>query len=105
MNNTETILQEYRANMDLYREMATMLPQQLNRIFREAGITVAAIEQRIKSEESLKGKLELKGSKYNSIYDITDIVGVRVITFYIDDIDKKLPPSSKDSLMSIGKTP
>ena len=88
MNNTETILQEYRANMDLYREMATMLPQQLNRIFREAGITVAAIEQRIKSEESLKGKLELKGSKYNSIYDITDIVGVRVITFYIDDIDK-----------------
>lgn len=88
MNNIDSILQEYRANLDLYREMATMLPQQLNRIFREASIVVAAIEQRVKSEESLKGKLELKGDKYESIYDITDIVGVRVISFYIDDIDK-----------------
>ena len=31
--------------------------------------------------------MELKGAKYKSLADITDIIGLRVITFYLDDVD------------------
>ena len=69
-------------------QMAEVIPERLKGFFAEAGIIVAAVEHRVKTEESLAGKLRLKGGKYKDIFDITDIVGIRVITFYIDDVDK-----------------
>ncbi|MCR5352043.1 MAG: hypothetical protein K6E35_06090 [Bacteroidales bacterium] len=84
----EAILQEYREQLPRFRKMSSDVYARLQATFRDAGLQVAAIESRVKSEASLAGKLELKGSKYASLADITDILGLRVITFYIDDVDK-----------------
>lgn len=84
----ESILEEYQNNLTRFREVEQEVKQRLNDTFREAGLIVAAIESRIKAYDSLAGKLELKGQKYKSLADITDILGLRVITFYIDDVDK-----------------
>lgn len=48
---------------------------------------ILAIEHRVKAEDSLAGKLELKGEKYSSLADITDILGCRIICFFADDVD------------------
>ena len=82
------LLEQYRNLLPVYRQMADVIPERLKGFFEEAGIIVAAVEHRVKSEDSLAGKLALKGSKYSSIHDITDLIGIRVITFYIDDVDK-----------------
>lgn len=84
----EAILQEYRTNLPYFEETAAAVTATIRETLDKAGIIVAAIESRVKTEGSLAGKLELKGAKYKSLADITDIIGLRVITFYIDDVDK-----------------
>ena len=86
--HSQELLEQYRSLLPVYSEMAEIIPEKLKGFFDDAGLIVAAVEHRVKTEGSLTGKLQLKGSKYSSIYDITDIIGIRVITFYIDDVDK-----------------
>ncbi len=84
----EAILSEYRDNLPLFEEAARKVYDVLKKTLDDAGLLVAALEYRVKSEDSLAGKLELKGGKYHSLKDITDVIGLRIITFYIDDVDK-----------------
>ena len=84
----EAILEEYRENLPRFEEVAREIRAALQKTFDDADLLLAGIESRVKTEKSLAGKLELKGSKYATLADITDIIGLRVITFYIDDVDK-----------------
>ena len=84
----QAILEEYREHLPLFEKMKEKVQAQLKQVFEEAGLIVASIEGRVKTEKSLAGKLELKGAKYATLADITDIIGLRVITFYSDDVDK-----------------
>lgn len=86
--HAQELLAQYESLLPVYTQMAEVIPGKLKEFFDEAGIIVAALEHRVKTESSLAGKLRLKGSKYSDIHDITDLVGIRVITFYIDDVDK-----------------
>lgn len=86
--HSESLLQEYRENLPLFKEARRQLTDRITEILHDAGILVASVESRVKTESSLAGKLELKGAKYKTLADITDIVGLRVITFYLDDVDK-----------------
>ena len=84
----QSILDEYRRDLPLFQEAAGTVMSQIKSTLADAGVIVAAVESRVKAYDSLYGKLELKGHKYRSLADITDILGLRVITFYIDDVDK-----------------
>ena len=86
--HSQLILDEYRERLPQMEQ----LKEEVLRMLREAvdrnGLVVTAIEARVKTEESLAGKLALKGQKYACLDDITDIIGARIITFYTDDVDR-----------------
>ena len=84
----EMILEEYREAKPVLERMLVEIPALLRETLAKNGILVTAVDARIKTEESLKGKLELKGAKYATLSDITDIFGGRIITFYTDDVDR-----------------
>lgn len=85
--NSEMILDEYREKLPVFERMKTVVLDLLRTCLDENNIIVSGLEARVKTEQSLTGKLELKGSKYHSLDDITDILGARIITFYSDEVD------------------
>ncbi len=86
--HSQIILDEYREALPVFEHMQTEVQAKLRDALDRNGITVTTIETRIKTEESLAGKLALKGAKYTSLSDITDILGGRIVTFYTDDVDR-----------------
>ena len=84
----QLILDEYRDSLPLLEQMKEEVLTKLREALDRNGLYVTAIEARIKTEESLAGKLALKGAKYATLADITDVLGARIITFYTDDVDR-----------------
>ena len=82
------ILEEFRELAPVFEKMKQTVMSALDEKIRENGLYITGMEARVKAEKSLAGKLELKGAKYATLSDITDILGVRIITFYSDDVDK-----------------
>lgn len=85
---TELILSEYRESRPVLERLMDDVLTELRTALNRAGLVVTAIEARVKTEQSLAGKLALKGDKYATLTDITDLVGARVITYYTDDVDR-----------------
>ena len=86
--HSEMILEEYRSALPVFEKMQAEVAEKIRAALYRNGLIVTAVETRIKTEESLAGKLALKGAKYSSLRDITDILGARIITFYTDDVDR-----------------
>ena len=86
--HSSMLLDSYREQLPQYRILRQVVMDKLGDLVKHAGINLNAIESRIKTEDSFVGKLERKGSKYQSLNDITDIFGARIITFYNEDVDR-----------------
>lgn len=85
--HAQEILNQYLELKPQYTELKDVVVSQLKKNIKKAGLWLATVEARVKTEESLTGKLELKGSKYRDLFDVTDILGARIITFYNDELD------------------
>lgn len=84
----EMILEEYDEKEELLRQLEKEVKQRLNDVLVARGVSNFHITHRVKDRESLKGKLIRKSGKYRSIFDLTDLVGFRVICYFSDRVDE-----------------
>jgi len=91
MTKTEEILKQYDDQEDFYKEFASDMESLILEIINHKNINFFSISKRktvIKSRESLVKKIDHTVNKYKSIRDVTDIVALRIITYFEDDVDK-----------------
>lgn len=82
------ILEDFNRLRPDYVELGDVVHNCMDELVKSAGLSILGIEHRIKTEKSLAGKLERKGGDYyHSIDDLTDLMGIRIICFYADEVD------------------
>lgn len=81
------LVKEYEVERDKYQSFARTVDNLLVRLLASEGITVHSVGHRCKTVNSLRGKVEKKRS-YETLSQITDLAGVRLITHYEDDVHK-----------------
>ena len=84
----EMLLGQYHDLLPRLQELEQQVYTMLSDALEHMGIELNTLEHRIKTEQSFIGKLERKGQKYKDISDVTDLLGVRIVTFFTDDVDK-----------------
>lgn len=67
---------------------ALKLETLLKDVLSESSIAVHSVSNRVKSRESLQRKLSKPGAAYRDLADMTDVVGVRIICYFDDDVDR-----------------
>ena len=85
-NRKANLLKEYDNNVKRYEYMRSLVTNLIEELLREEKIN--SITSRVKERVSLEGKIDRKGEQYQCINDITDLVGIRIITYYSDDVDR-----------------
>lgn len=91
MDNAETILKEYDAELARFQGAEKEVRGELEKILNDRRIISRnpIITSRVKERISLKDKILSKAS-YNNLTDVTDILGFRVIVYLENDVDKVL---------------
>lgn len=88
MANKANVLAQYDKQHKKYERFAKEVEHQLHSILAEEGIVCNAITSRVKERDSLDKKIDIKMDKYSNLAEITDIAGIRVITYYDNDVDR-----------------
>ncbi|XDD53000.1 GTP pyrophosphokinase family protein [Leptospira sp. WS4.C2] len=84
-NNTD--INKYPELIQSYTSFAKKIEELLSSLLKSHDIKTASIESRIKTFESFKEKIKRPEKSYlNPFQDITDIVGLRIITYLNSDL-------------------
>ena len=88
-SSVDDIVALYVKEERLYEDCTSRLRELLERLLEGAGLTdrLHTVTCRRKKPEKLREKLLKGDGRYSSLDDITDLVGIRVVTYFADDVD------------------
>jgi ppGpp synthetase/RelA/SpoT-type nucleotidyltranferase len=69
------------------RDLGPVVVNLVRELLRARSIRVHSVNHRIKVKKDVRRKLNEKGDAYTSLADMHDLLGVRIITFFPDEVD------------------
>lgn len=109
-NKRYPLVSLYQQKRELvYQPFSNILEVLLQNLFGSSEINVHQISSRVKSVSSFADKLRKKDGKYEILSDMTDLIGLRIITYLESDVDNVYKSLKRnfniDELNSIDKRP
>ena len=102
--SASAIVSEYSRKRGAYEGLAEEVEALLRKLTKAASIRCHSIASRTKSVESLAEKVVRPGKAYTKLDDITDLAGIRVITFFADDVDRVSTLIDKEFRVDAGRS-
>jgi putative GTP pyrophosphokinase len=79
-------MSEFDDQRHLYLRYVQIIQRLFVGLLADHGMSVHAIEGRVKSRESLMSKIMRNEGRFQRLKDIDDVAGVRIITYFEDDV-------------------
>lgn len=87
--SNETLLAEYDQSLPALAERGEALAAEVRALLAsDPTLKVHSVAWRLKSRESLLGKLARPDRHYEDLWSLTDLVGIRVIMYFADAVDR-----------------
>ena len=83
-----SILVEFQKKALLYDEFTRKLADLIERYLQDAHIVIHSIDHRVKTPHSLADKLNKPEASYKTLSDVTDLAGVRIVTYFNSDVER-----------------
>lgn len=83
----QTFFQEYDKKCKLYTEFIDNMETLIKFLLNQYQILVHSVSSRLKEKQSAEEKLSLQGRNIEKLNDMRDICGLRIITYYPDQVD------------------
>jgi len=81
------ILEKYDQTCKIHEEFTSKVKELIVTLLKSHSLRVHSITHRLKERESLKLKLQRPDSDYKELKDVADICGIRIITYFADEVD------------------
>lgn len=94
-NNKHHLIAEFEKELKQYENFCDKMDILLKELLEQENISYHSIENRVKEKNSLSRKIDGK-NKYQHLSEITDIVGLRIISYFETDVEKIVALLSKE---------
>lgn len=82
-----SLVAEYESRLTEFETLQRAARAHVQRLLDEAGLNIHHVTSRVKKPASLADKLRRKPGRHQDLEDLTDLVGVRVITYFESDVN------------------
>lgn len=82
------ILKSFSEKESTCQHSAIVLVERLKLALQQSGVKVHTVSFRIKSENSVRSKLSRPDKIYSDLSEITDLIGLRVVTYFEDAVEE-----------------